>query len=230
MNIKYNFKEILSFSFAITFMAQSLQAISIDGEEVDFGNQSRLSIKCKIEDASNIIFDVNDDNIETGSLDSPDIVTEWNGYYEEAKQNYVKYKGSTLKAGTDIFSSSKKGLTTEVSYMNAGKTIRLSDESSIKIYQTISEAKEEITLTSPRILLDSFFASTPRKVLFLAPEDSTSWLEGISFSSAPSPKRLYSLGFDGLLNFNNLSETNGDNAFLAVGTDTVTLHLKNLEQ
>lgn len=226
--LKSKSMQVLSVSL-LALASQNLQAVRINGQEVDFENFSHVRAKITLEDVSSVLFQIEGDQIKTSRL-IPDevIISEWNKSYVDTLLFNMRFGSRHISGGP--FTSKVGGLiSNHGTYVRAGTKIELTAGDNISQISTTLEAKEAVTLTSPKIKVDNLFVSTPSEVRFLAPEGSPSWLAGFSFSAIPSDKRLFSLGFDGLINFNNLDETSGDDAFLAVGTNTVTFYLKKIQ-
>lgn len=226
--MKHKKISIINFIFAIIFSTQCSCAITIDGNEVDFNGEERISVTCQVDSPSNITYEIKDNGIETGFFSDPNIIQAWNGIYSEALQNNKKYKGCTFISQTHINIEAGTDSTDICVVMKAETDIKITTGNNMLMQQTVYEAQGDIVLSATRVHLKSAFARTPRTVKILAPNDSGSWLEAISFSATDTQQRLYSLGIDGVLNFKDLSETYDENMFLVVGTNAITFHLRNL--
>ncbi len=220
---------MINFIFAVIFSTQYTYAITIDRKEVDFNGAERISVTCQVDSPSNITFEIKDNGIETGFFSDPNIIQAWNDIYSEALRNNTKYKGCTMLSQSHIDIETGTDSKDICVVMKAETDIKVTTGNNMLMQQTVYEAQGDIVLSATRVHLKSAFAKTPRTVKILAPKDSVSWLEAISFSATDTQHRLYSLGIDGVLNFKDLSETHGENMFLVVGANAITFHLRSLD-
>lgn len=218
----------LGIALGVLLSNANTHAIILDGKEVDFEGKQRISITTEVEMPSNVMFRISGDQIDLGWLKNPSLVEKWDQYYQQTLAEHKRCLGCSIEAGEGIFIDGANGVTSEASFLKSGKEIKLNGGPELSIMGTISEASEDIILIGRQIKLQTFFAKTPMIVRILAPEDSNSWLEGVSFSNTYDRSSQFGLEFDGLLNFDNLSETQGDDAFSIIGTNKITFHFKKV--
>jgi len=231
MIFKNKLTHFLVFSFTCALFVQDVQAVRINGEAVDFGENNSILVSFKVDPQyKNIIFDIEDDNITTSIIDDISLIDETTSDYEELnshKESFSKLISSegrvTERAGGP---ETKGSIVHQGCYVYAFDEFILNSNNKIVFESTIAEVGKGIHATAPKFLIESFFVSTPN-VHFLAHENTQSWFSGVScFATPDTNDRPYSICFDGAIDFKNPSKSN--NEFTVIGADSVSLHLRKM--